>query len=87
VPAAARSAILTKLLILAGLWGAALALSAALVAAGRRWPEPLPIRSDAVLALLLLLPLLVALALAARWRLPAAGHGAESAPSSNDRQA
>jgi hypothetical protein len=40
-----------------------------------------------VVALLLLPPLAVALALALRWRLPAAGHGAESAPSSTDSQA
>jgi|694.fasta_scaffold00577_41 hypothetical protein len=76
-----------KLGVMAALWSGALALSAALVAAGRHWPEPLPVRAGAVVALLLLPPLAVALALALRWRLPAAGHGAESAPSSTDSQA
>ena len=75
-----------KLRIVSALWTGALALSAALVAAGRHWQEPLPIRADVVMALLLLPPFVVALALALRWRLPAARHGAESAPSSNHSQ-
>jgi hypothetical protein len=76
-----------KLRAVTALWAAALALSAALAAAGRRWPDPLPIRADVVAALLLLPPLVVALALLGRWRLPAAVQGAESAPSSEDTQA
>ncbi|MFM7360701.1 MAG: hypothetical protein ACKO6F_09475 [Cyanobium sp.] len=76
-----------KLRTVAGLWALALGLSAALVAAGRHWPAPLPIRTDAVLALLVLPPLAVALGLLGRWRLPAAAHGAESAPSSDPSQA
>jgi hypothetical protein len=77
----------SKLLAVAALWSGALALSASLAAAGRHWPEPLPIRADVVVALLVLPPLAVAVALAVRWRLPAAGRGAESPPSSNITQA
>lgn len=86
-PPVAGDATGAKLRAVTALWAAALALSAALAAAGRRWPDPLPIRADVVAALLLLPPLVVALALLGRWRLPAAVQGAESAPSSEDTQA
>lgn len=51
-------------------WSLALALSVVLAAAGERWPEPLPIRPAVVWALVLLPPLLMALALLADWSLP-----------------
>jgi hypothetical protein len=51
------------------LWALALALSAALVAAGERWPEPLVPRGGAIGALLLGPPLLMTLWLLRRWRL------------------
>ncbi len=51
-------------------WSLALALSAVLAAAGERWPEPLPIRPAMVWALVLLPPLLMALALLTDWSLP-----------------
>ena len=46
---------------IAGLWGLALAVSAALALAGRRWPEPL-VPQAALVWLLLGLPPLVTLA-------------------------
>lgn len=54
---------------LALLWLLALGLSALLVAAGRRWPQPLPLQSGWIWALLLLLPLATLAALLARWSL------------------
>jgi hypothetical protein len=51
------------------LWALALALSAALVAAGERWPEPLVPAGGAIAALLLGPPLLMTLWLLRRWRL------------------
>lgn len=61
-------------------WAVALAASAALVAAGNRWPEPLAIRPALVWGLVLLPPGLMALLLLRRWRLPQppAGEGGES---------
>jgi hypothetical protein len=61
-------------------WAAALAASAALVAAGNRWPDPLAIRPGLVWGLVLLPPGLMALLLLRRWQLqqPAAGEGGES---------
>ena len=52
-----------KLPQLLGLWSLALAMSAALTAAGQRWHDPLPMRGDLILVLLL------APALAAGWLL------------------
>ena len=48
-------------------WALALALSATLVAAGRRLPQPLAAEGLWVALLVLGLPLLMGLALAARW--------------------
>jgi hypothetical protein len=67
---------------IAGLWAFALVLSAALAAAGQRWPVAPSPRADVVVALLLLPPLLTALAVLARWRLP--GEGTESVRSSQE---
>jgi hypothetical protein len=44
-------------------------MSAALAAAGQRWPDPLPIRGELILALLLAPPLAVLAWLLWRWRL------------------
>ncbi|MFZ0408701.1 MAG: hypothetical protein WAM11_11415 [Cyanobium sp.] len=57
------------------LWALALAISAALAAAGQRWSEPLVIRDSLVWSLLLLPSLLMVLLLLGRWSLPA---GSES---------
>lgn len=51
------------------LWALALALSAVLVAAGERWPEPLQPRGDVIALLLFALPLVMVLWLLGRWRL------------------
>jgi hypothetical protein len=53
-------------------WVLALVMSAALVAAGARWPEPLSIWPPLVWALLLVPPALMALLLLLRWPLPSA---------------
>jgi hypothetical protein len=74
-----------KLRAVARLWAFALALSALLAAAGQRWPDPPPIRGDLVAALLLILPLAMALLLLGRWALP--GEGGESDPNSEDTRA
>ncbi|KEF42432.1 MAG: hypothetical protein ER33_06140 [Cyanobium sp. CACIAM 14] len=60
------------------LWSLALVLSALLAAAGRRWTMPLPVVPWLVVALVLGPPLLMALVLLLRWRLPPAGEGGES---------
>ncbi len=51
----------SKFRSIARLWALALALSALLVAAGERWPQPLPPRADLAWALVLVPPLLLAL--------------------------
>ncbi|MFN5194472.1 MAG: hypothetical protein ACK5E6_08610 [Cyanobacteriota bacterium] len=50
------------------LWLVALAASALLVAAGARWPDPLPVQLPVVALLVLLPPGLVAGWLLARWQ-------------------
>ena len=52
------------------LWVLALAISAALAAAGQQWSEPLPMRDWLIWALLLLVPLGMVLLLLGRWSLP-----------------
>jgi len=52
------------------LWALALVFSAALVAAGERWPQSLQPDGRWVGLLLLGLPLSMGLLLASRWRLP-----------------
>ena len=63
-------------------WALALALSAALVAAGDRWPQPLVIRPALVWILVLLPPAVMAAVLMLRWPVPAeesaSGDGRES---------
>jgi hypothetical protein len=59
-------------------WALALALSAALVAAGEHWPEPLVIRPALVWSLVLLPPLLMAVVLLVRWPLPEPASGQET---------
>ncbi len=54
------------------LWALALAISAALAAAGQRWSEPLPIGDSLVWGLLLLPSLAMVLLLLGRWSLPPA---------------
>lgn len=68
---------LSKLRALLRSWALALAVSAALVAAGEHWPEPLPIQPALVWSLVLGPPALIAVLLLLRWRL-AAGDGRES---------
>jgi hypothetical protein len=63
-------------------WALALALSAAMVAAGDRWPDPLAINPVLVWSLVLLPPALMAVTLLLNWsagvqRAPA-GEGGES---------
>ena len=68
---------LAKLRTLLRSWALALALSAALVAAGERWPQPLPIQPPVVWSLVLLPPLLMAALLLWRWpRLQSGGPAA-----------
>ncbi|MEX1324184.1 MAG: hypothetical protein AB1Z21_08370 [Synechococcaceae cyanobacterium] len=62
------------------LWALALALSAALAAAGERWPAPLPLDGRLVWALVLGPPLLMALWLAASWRREPALRAADTPP-------
>ncbi len=52
-------------------WGLALALSAALVAAGERWPQPLTPDGRWVALLVVGPPLLMAFVLVAGWLFPA----------------
>ena len=65
-------------------WALALALSAALAAAGARWPQPLPPLPGAVGALLLLPTLAMALLLRAGWSLGPAGPDQRSTPGERD---
>ncbi|MCP9930523.1 hypothetical protein KBY82_06980 [Cyanobium sp. AMD-g] len=66
-----------KILEVGRLWSAALILSTLLAAAAIRWPQPLPIVPAVVVALVLGPPLLLALVVLLRWRLPAADQGGE----------
>lgn len=81
-----------KLRQVALLWAGALALSALLAGCGQRWPQPLPIRADVALVLVVLPPLALVFRLLARWRLPVAGgegeslRGTESLPPEQERQ-
>jgi hypothetical protein len=58
---------LDKARAIALMWLLALGLSAALVAAGRRWLEPLPPQAGWIWTLLLLVPLATLTLLLARW--------------------
>jgi len=58
-------------------WALALAVSAALVAAGERWPQPLVINPALVWSLVLGPPALMAVVLLLRWPVPEA-EGRES---------
>jgi hypothetical protein len=64
-------------------WLLALGLSALLVAAGRRWPEPLPLHPGWIWALLFLLPLATLAALVLRWPL---GEEGESSGAIKERR-
>jgi hypothetical protein len=65
---------------IAGLWGVALAMSAALALAGRRWPDPL-VPQAALVWLLLVLPPLATLAWLLRgWSLDGGGSGDPAGP-------
>jgi hypothetical protein len=64
-----KSRSLSKTRAIALMWLLALGLSAVLVAAGRRWLEPLPPRAGWIWALLLLVPLATLALLLARWPL------------------
>jgi uncharacterized membrane protein (UPF0136 family) len=68
----------SKLQEVGRLWSLALALSALLVAAGARWSRSLPVVPAVVAVLVLGPPLLMALVLLARWRLPDADLGGDS---------
>ena len=74
----------TRALLL--LWGVSLLFSAALVAAGRRWPAPLLPQAATVWSLLLLPPLLTGLAVLLRGRQAPAGERGESGGSTQERQ-
>ncbi len=65
----------SKLQQVGALWSLALVMSVLVVAAGDRWPGPLPIQPLLVAGLLLGPPLLMALWLVIRWRLPAPDQG------------
>ncbi len=70
-PSGPEDPVASKLSQVTGLWLLALAISALLVAAGRHWPGPLPVRPGLALALVLVPPLLVGAWLGRRWVLPA----------------
>ena len=67
----------TKILDVGRLWSAALVLSTLLAAAAVRLPQTLPIVPALVAALVLGPPLLLALVVLLRWRLPASDQGGE----------
>ncbi|MFM9047431.1 MAG: hypothetical protein ACKOOH_07200 [Cyanobium sp.] len=75
--------LLTKVQQLALTWLLALGLSALLVAAGHRWPEPLPIRASWVWAALFGLPLLTLGMVLLRWTGPGAPLEPEGGESSS----
>ena len=60
------------------LWFLALGVSAALVVAGRSWPDSLTPASGPIWTLLLLPPLAMALWLLGHWTLPAPGQEGQS---------
>ena len=68
LPAVAGAAKIPQVL---AVWGLALAMSAALVAAGQRRPDPLPMRGDWILVSLLAPALAVLAWLLGHWRLQA----------------
>jgi hypothetical protein len=68
------------------LWALALALSAVLAAAAARWPAPLALDGRLVFALVLGPPLLMALWLAASWRLEPARPTADRGESGDRAQ-
>ncbi|MDA0717266.1 MAG: hypothetical protein O2839_03475 [Cyanobacteria bacterium] len=59
-------------------WLLALAISAALAAAGERWPQPLPLLQGVVWLLVGLPPLLMGLWLLTHWSLPHPDKGESS---------
>ena len=75
-----------KLRQIALLWLLALGLSAALVGAGRRWPDSLTPASGPIWTLLLLPPLAMALWLLGRWTLPAPGQEGQSEAIPHEQQ-
>jgi len=77
---------LTKLQQLALTWLLALGLSALMVAAGQRWPQPLPIQPGWVWAGLFLLPLFTLVGVLARWPVPQASAELEEGESSRALQ-
>jgi hypothetical protein len=76
----------TKLQQIGLLWFLALGMSAALVAAGRRWPDPLTLASGPIWTLLLLPPLAMALWLLGGWSLPPAGQEGQSEAPTQEQQ-
>ena len=74
-----------KLPQLLGLWSLALAMSAALTAAGQRWHDPLPMRGDLILVLLLAPALAVVAWLLGHWRLDSPPLRPPSDPEPNRR--
>ena len=73
---------LSKSRSLALTWLLALGLSALLVAAGRRWPQSLPIHAPWVWGALLALPLATLALLLLRWKVP---DGRESSGAMQER--
>jgi hypothetical protein len=73
---------LSKLSRLALAWLLSLGLSAGLVAAGRRWPDPLVPQPGWLWPLLLVVPLTTLVALLARWPVR---EGGESSGSMKER--
>jgi len=65
------------------MWLLSLGLSALLVAAGRRWPEPLPPRPEWIWALLSLVPLAILALVLSRWSL---GDERESSGAAQERR-
>ncbi|MEB3275681.1 MAG: hypothetical protein VKM92_01830 [Cyanobacteriota bacterium] len=63
-------------------WALSLMLSVLLVAAGERWPQPLPVQPWPVVALVLVPPLAMLVWLALHWSLP--DDGGESQQSKSD---
>jgi len=72
--------------LMAWLWLLALAGSAALVLAGRRWPEPLVPHGPLVWLLLLLPPLATLLWLLGHWSIEPGGQGGQSEASNQEQR-